>query len=234
MPVSRSQPSTASISVLVMSDQPWLGDACSLVDAFRAGTISPGEALDASLAATDTSDLNAFSHLDTEAARAAAAVADVSLPFGGLPIGIKELESVDGWPYTEASLVFKDRMSDHDSTQVARLRTAGAVLAGQTTASEFGGINCTHTKLHGTTLNPWNSERTPGGSSGGSATVAARSAYRPGSPGCSGSSRPSAASPRAPGPCNRPSPWCSAACRDRCATRRAGSTCATASTPGTP
>jgi Asp-tRNA(Asn)/Glu-tRNA(Gln) amidotransferase A subunit family amidase len=156
-----------------MTDQPWLGDACSLVDAFRAGTISPGEALDASLAAIDTSDLNAFSHLDTEAARATAANADVSLPFGGLPVGIKELESVDGWPHTEASLVFKDRTSGHDSTQVIRLRAAGAVLAGQTTASEFGGINCTHTKLHGTTLNPWNSERTPGGSSGGSAAAVA-------------------------------------------------------------
>ncbi|HUY65515.1 MAG TPA: amidase [Acidimicrobiales bacterium] len=156
-----------------MSDLPWLGDACSLVDAFRAGTVSPGEALDASLAAIDTSDLNAFSHLDPEAARAAAADVDVSLPFGGVPVGIKELESVDGWPYTEASLVFKDRISGHDSTQVARLRSAGAVLAGQTTASEFGGINCTHTKLHGTTRNPWNSERTPGGSSGGSAAAVA-------------------------------------------------------------
>jgi len=156
-----------------VSDLPWLGDACSLVDAFRAGTVSPDEALDASLAAIDTSDLNAFSHLDPEAARAAAADVDVSLPFGGVPVGIKELESVDGWPYTEASLVFKDRISGHDSTQVARLRAAGAVLAGQTTASEFGGINCTHTKLHGTTRNPWNSERTPGGSSGGSAAAVA-------------------------------------------------------------
>ena len=103
----------------------------------------------------------------------AAAEADVSLPFGGLPIGIKELEQVEGWPYTEASLVFKDRMAEFDSTQVPRLRGAGAVLVGQTTASEFGGINCTSTKLHGTTRNPWNQERTPGGSSGGSAAAVA-------------------------------------------------------------
>ena len=88
-------------------------------------------------------------------------------------MGIKELESVDGWPKTEASLVFKDRVADHDSTQAARLRAAGAVLAGQTTASEFGGINCTHTKLHGTTRNPWDLERTPGGSSGGTAAAVA-------------------------------------------------------------
>jgi Asp-tRNA(Asn)/Glu-tRNA(Gln) amidotransferase A subunit family amidase len=156
-----------------VTDQPWPGDACSLVDAFRAGTLSPIEALGASLAAIDSSDLNAFSHVDVQAARGAAAQADVSLPFGGVPVGIKELESVDGWPATEASLVFKDRIADHDSTQVTRLRAAGAVLAGQTTASEFGGINCTHTKLHGTTRNPWNPERTPGGSSGGSAAAVA-------------------------------------------------------------
>jgi Asp-tRNA(Asn)/Glu-tRNA(Gln) amidotransferase A subunit family amidase len=156
-----------------VTDQPWPGDACSLVDAFRARTLSPIEALGASLAAIDSSDLNAFSHVDVQAARSTAAQADVSLPFGGVPVGIKELESVDGWPATEASLVFKDRIADHDSTQVTRLRAAGAVLAGQTTASEFGGINCTHTKLHGTTRNPWNLERTPGGSSGGSAAAVA-------------------------------------------------------------
>jgi Asp-tRNA(Asn)/Glu-tRNA(Gln) amidotransferase A subunit family amidase len=156
-----------------VTDQPWLGDACSLVDAFRAGTITPTEALDASLAAIDTSELNAFSHLDTDAARVTAASADVSLPFGGVPMGIKELETVSRWPYTEASLVFKDRVADHDTIQVTRLRAAGAVLAGQTTASEFGGINCTTTKLHGTTRNPWNLERTPGGSSGGTAAAVA-------------------------------------------------------------
>ncbi len=129
-----------------MIDQAWSGDACSLVDAFRTGALSPVEALDASVEAVDKSGLNAFSHLDVEAARDRAASVDVSLPFGGVPMGIKELETVEGWPYTEASLVFKDRVADHDSTHVARLRAAGAVLTGQTTASEFGGINCTHTQ----------------------------------------------------------------------------------------
>jgi Asp-tRNA(Asn)/Glu-tRNA(Gln) amidotransferase A subunit family amidase len=152
---------------------PWLGDACSLVDAFRAKTLSPAEALEASLAAIEASDLNAFSLVDAEAARAQAALADVSLPFGGVPIGVKELEHVDGWPFTEASLVFADRVSASDSTHVSRLRAAGAVLAGQTTASEFGGVNCTSTKLHGVTRNPWDPERTPGGSSGGSAAAVA-------------------------------------------------------------
>ncbi|MGA2836272.1 MAG: amidase [Acidimicrobiales bacterium] len=153
--------------------EPWLDDACSLVDAFRAGTLSPTEALEASLAAIEASDLNAVCHVDADAARERAASADVSLPFGGVPIGVKELDHVEGWPYSEASLVFADRVSTFDATQITRLRAAGAVLAAQTTASEFGGVNCTATKIHGITRNPWDADRTPGGSSGGSAAAVA-------------------------------------------------------------
>ena len=156
-----------------MSDTAWTGDACALVDAFRKGEITPPEALELTLAAIESSALNAFSYVDTDAARRAAQAADVSLPFGGVPIGIKELDPVEGWPYTEASLGFADRAADHSATHVHRLVDAGAVLAGQTTASEFGGINVTHTRLHGTTRNPWNLERTPGGSSGGTAAAVA-------------------------------------------------------------
>jgi len=152
-------------------DTPWLGDACSLVDAFRAGELSPLEALDASLAAIEGSELNAFSHLDVEGARDAARAADVRLPFGGVPIGVKELQRVAGWPFTEASLVFKDEKADVDGTEVARLRAGGAVLVGLTTASEHGFVNFTSTKLNGTTRNPWALDRTPGGSSGGSAAA---------------------------------------------------------------
>ena len=152
---------------------PWLDDACSLVEAFRAGKISPLEALEECIEAIERSPLNAFSHTDFERARETARGADVSLPFGGVPFGIKELERVRDWPYTEASMLFKDRVSDHDQTSIARLRRTGAVFAGQTTASEFGGINCTSTTLHGTTRNPWNQDRTPGGSSGGTAAAVA-------------------------------------------------------------
>jgi Asp-tRNA(Asn)/Glu-tRNA(Gln) amidotransferase A subunit family amidase len=156
-----------------MASLPWSGDACSLVDAYRRKDLSPVEALDAALAALEGSSLNAVSHVDPEAARAQAAAADTSRPFGGVPVGVKELEPVAGWPYTEASLVFADRVAVEDSTQVRRLRAAGAVLCAQTTASEFGGINCTRTKLHGVTGNPWDPGRTPGGSSGGSAAAVA-------------------------------------------------------------
>jgi aspartyl-tRNA(Asn)/glutamyl-tRNA(Gln) amidotransferase subunit A len=156
-----------------MTDTPWLGDACSLVDALRAKELSPVEALDASLGAVAGSTLNAFSYVAEDEARAAAGAADVNLPFGGVPLGVKELERVAGWPYTEACVVFKDRIAEYDSTNIGRLRAAGFVPMGLTTASEFGGVNLTRTKLNGATKNPWNQERTPGGSSGGSASAVA-------------------------------------------------------------
>ena len=156
-----------------MTDQPWQGDACSLVDAYRAGSINPPEALELSLGAIGRSELNAVCFVDEEGARAAAASADVSLPFGGVPAGVKELDPVAGWPDTSASLVLKDKIGDYDATYVARLKAAGIVPVGQTTASEFGGINLTYTRLHGATHNPWQQGRTPGGSSGGSAAAVA-------------------------------------------------------------
>jgi aspartyl-tRNA(Asn)/glutamyl-tRNA(Gln) amidotransferase subunit A len=156
-----------------MSAEPWVGDACSLVDEFRAGNRSPAEELDATLAAIEGSKLNAWSYVDAEAARAAAKHADVNLPFGGVPIGVKQLTAVAGWPATEASVPLRDRVAEHDATMVARLRGAGAVLAGATTASEYGGVNLTTTKLHGATRNPWDLASTPGGSSGGAAAAVA-------------------------------------------------------------
>ena len=156
-----------------MPDQPWTGDASSLVDAFRAGERSPTEELAATIAAIEVSGLNAFAHLDLDAARARAADADVDLPFGGVPFAVKELERVAGWPYTEASLVFADRVSDHDSTMMTRLRAAGVVPVGSTTASEFGGLNVSVTKINGVTRNAWNPDRSAGGSSGGSAAAVA-------------------------------------------------------------
>ncbi len=157
-----------------MTDTPWTGDACSLVDAFRAGERSPTEELAASLDAIDASTLNCFSFLDPERAIDAAKQADVSRPFGGVPTGIKELDRVKGWPNTEASLVFADRIADYTQVSVERLLDAGgAVPVGLTTASEFGGLNVSVTRLNGVTHNPWEHGRTAGGSSGGSSAAVA-------------------------------------------------------------
>lgn len=155
-----------------MIETPWEGDTVSLVDALRAGERSPVEELDATIAAIEASDLNCFSLVDADRARAAAKSADLSKPFGGVPAGIKELEPVKGWPFTEASLVFRDRMAPYTSTVVDRLlERGGATPVGQTTASEFGGLNVSVTKLNGVTHNPWQHGRTVGGSSGGSAAA---------------------------------------------------------------
>ena len=152
-----------------MTDTPWTGDVVGLVDAFRSGARAPSEELAATLAAVEASDLNAVCHVDAEAAFAAAEDADVSLPFGGVPLAVKELLATAGWPATEASLALRDRVFEHDGISVERLRAAGAIPAVQTTSSEFGGTNQTTTRLHGATRNPWDRSRTPGGSSGGSA-----------------------------------------------------------------
>lgn len=157
-----------------MAETPWLDDACSLVDAFRSGERSPTEELDATLAAIEASDLNAFSFLDPERARAAADRADVNKPFGGVPVGIKELDQIEGWPDTGASLVFKDRLATTTGEGVRRFITdGGAVPVGLTTASEFGGLNVSITRLNGVTHNPWQHGRTVGGSSSGSAAAVA-------------------------------------------------------------
>ncbi|MEQ8840155.1 MAG: amidase [Acidimicrobiales bacterium] len=152
-----------------MSDKPWGGDVVSLVDAFRAGERHPREEVAATLAAVESDPLNTVCHVDAEAALAAAEHADVALPFGGVPLAVKELLTVAGWPDTEASVALADRVATADSIPVERLRAGGAIPTVQTTSSEFGGVNQTTTKLHGVTRNPWGPDRTPGGSSGGSA-----------------------------------------------------------------
>jgi aspartyl-tRNA(Asn)/glutamyl-tRNA(Gln) amidotransferase subunit A len=129
--------------------------------------------LESVLTAIGASDLNSFSYLAAEEALVAAKAADVNLPFGGVPMGVKELDAVAGWPYTEASVPLADRVASQSSTQVVRLQRAGAVLVGLTTASEFGGVNLTRTLLNGATKNPWGKDHTPGGSSGGSAAAVA-------------------------------------------------------------
>lgn len=157
-----------------MSDAPWQGDACSLVEAFRGGERSPAEEIEASVAAVQASGSNAFTFLDVERAREAASQADLSLPFGGVPVGIKELDPVEGWPYTMGSLVFKDGVAEHTATSVSRLvGRGGAVPVGQTFSSEFGGLNVSINRLNGVCRNPWDAARSPGGSSGGSAAAVA-------------------------------------------------------------
>ncbi len=155
------------------ANETWQGDVVGLLEAYRSGERHPEAEVASTLAAIEDSDLNAFSHVDADAALAAAAAADTSLPLGGVPVAVKQLHEVHGWPATEASLVFADRIATHDITMVSRLRNAGAILVGATTASEFGGLNVGTTPINGVTRNPWRTDATPGGSSGGSAAAVA-------------------------------------------------------------
>jgi len=172
-----------------MTNTPWLGDACSLVEEFRAGRRSPREEMQATLEAVKNSKLNAVSFVDEEGALERASRVDISLPFGGIPMGVKELDNVTGWPATEASVPFADRKATYTGTMVTRLiERGGANHFGLTTASEFGGVNVTRTVLNGVTRNPWNLERTPGGSSGGGAAGVAGGLFALGTGGDGGGS----------------------------------------------
>ncbi|RLB85531.1 MAG: amidase, partial [Deltaproteobacteria bacterium] len=94
-------------------------------------------------------------------------------PLAGIPIGVKDLEDVEGLPTTYGSIPFRDNVAVRDSIQVARLKRSGAIVIGKTNTPEFGFTGFTKNRLFGVTRNPWNLERTPGGSSGGSAAAVA-------------------------------------------------------------
>jgi aspartyl-tRNA(Asn)/glutamyl-tRNA(Gln) amidotransferase subunit A len=160
----------------------WERDAWELANDVRAGEISSLELLELFVTRLERFDpgLNAFCYVDLEGARRRASEIDAAVARGedpgawtGVPMGVKELARVAGFPDTHASLLYRDQIATHDDTEAARLRAAGAVLVGLTTAPEFGATNWTRSYLHGVTRNPWHPERTPGGSSGGSAAAVA-------------------------------------------------------------
>jgi len=158
----------------------WFMPAHDLARQVRSGALSPVELMEACLARVDETNpvLNAFIALRPDQAVAEAqAMADRIArgedpgPLAGLPLGVKELEDVEGFPSTHASVPFKDNWPRWDSVQVERLRAAGAIVLGKTNAPEFGSATFTKNLLFGVTRNPWNPARTPGGSSGGSAAA---------------------------------------------------------------
>ena len=154
-----------------------------VAESVRRGEVKAVDVLDECLAAIDAGNpaLNAFVHVDAELARTAAEAVDAAVargddpgPLAGVPFGVKDLEDCRGMPTSQGSLLYQGRgPAGRDSVHVGRLRAAGAVPVGKTASPEFGVTAFTHTKAWGTTRNPWNLERTPGGSSGGSAAAVA-------------------------------------------------------------
>jgi amidase len=143
----------------------------------RGGELSSRELTQACLERIEALNpgLGAFVHVDPEGALAAAeAVAPGDpRPFAGVPIAIKDTAAVAGMPYTMGSDIFGDFVPGHDAFVVRRLREAGFVLVGKTNLPEFGIVPVTESRRLGPARNPWDSERTPGGSSGGAAAAVA-------------------------------------------------------------
>lgn len=155
----------------------------ALLEDLAAGRVSSRELVDATLANIEAhdGDLNAFVAVDAEAARAEADEVDRRRTAGhelgalaGIPLAVKDAEDAAGYRTTKGSWARRDApVCAQDSVHVGRLREAGAVVVGKTNVPELGLRGETDNKLFGITRNPWNLERTPGGSSGGSAAALA-------------------------------------------------------------
>ncbi len=143
----------------------------------RSGEISARELVQDSLARIDelNPDINAF--VDVFADEALAEADDVDpgdeRPYAGVPIAIKNNRAIAGRRLTMAAEFMGDFVPGHDDNVVRRLRAAGFIVVGTTTLPEWGILPVTDTRRFGTTRNPYDPERTPGGSSGGSAAAVA-------------------------------------------------------------
>jgi amidase len=158
--------------------------ALEIAQAIRDKQVSPVEVADLYLDRIEQLDpvLNAFSHRADDdvrgaAKRAADAVvttpADELPPFHGVPLPIKNLNPVAGWPCTYGSRGATRTPRTESDPIVDRFVDAGFVLLGMTNSPEFGTISYTESDAHGITRNPWNTEHTPGGSSGGAGAAVA-------------------------------------------------------------
>jgi len=152
--------------------------AIELGDLIRAKEISPVDVISASLERIGETEpkINAFLDVTEDQAMDAAKVAEKVVtdggdfgPLHGLPVSIKDLIAAKGAKLTFGSKALADNVSEVDAPSVARVRAAGGAIIGKTTTSEFGCKGVGDSPLTGITRNPWNLEKTPGGSSCGAA-----------------------------------------------------------------
>ena len=166
-----------------MNTDPALLSAAELRQLYRTRQLSPVETTRAVLERIERLDpqVNAFCLVDEERALAAARAAEARWHRGepcgvidGVPATIKDLVLTRDWPTLRGSLAIEPEQPwDEDAPATARLRAQGAVLIGKTTTPEFGWKAVTDCALTGITRNPWDTDKTPGGSSGGAAVAAA-------------------------------------------------------------
>lgn len=156
--------------------------AVDVLALLRTGELSSAELLEASLdrVAALNGELNAVVALDVDRARGAARAADDAHargewlgPLHGLPMTVKDVFETAGLVTTSGAPELAGHVPARDADAVARLRAAGAVIYGKTNVPRYGGDFQTDNAVYGRTSNPWLRDRTPGGSSGGSAVAVA-------------------------------------------------------------
>lgn len=150
-------------------------DALGLAELIRKREVSAAEVADCALERLDARNgvLNAATGVFEDAARARAKEPLPDTPLAGVPFLVKDLTYVKGVACTFGSRLYADNVVEHDSTIVERYRAAGLVVLGKTNTPEFGLNVATEPTLFGATRNPWNTDHTPGGSSGGAAAAVA-------------------------------------------------------------
>ncbi|HEX2529749.1 MAG TPA: amidase family protein [Geminicoccus sp.] len=158
----------------------WRRSARDMVAALRRGDVRPVDAIEASLARIATVDplVNAVPTLCRERALAHAArleslPPDRRGPLAGLPVLVKDLVDVQGVRTTYGSPIWQDHVPERSDVSVERIEAAGGIVLGKTNTPEFGAGAVTFNEVFGVTSNPWDTGRTPGGSSGGSAVALA-------------------------------------------------------------
>ena len=141
----------------------------------RSGEINPVDLVNESLRRIEAaSPLNAVVATYAEEARALAVSHSRMGALAGLPFLVKDMARVKGHVTTSGSALYANGPVDEvDDSVVSRLREAGAIIIGRTNSPEFGATAFTSNKVYGATRNPWNTEKSPGGSSGGSAAALA-------------------------------------------------------------
>ncbi len=156
--------------------------ATELATAIRSKQVSPVEVVDAVLARIERLNpkLNAYCTITAAAARAAAKEAEAAIMRGdsvgllhGVPVSIKDLIVTKGVRTTHGSKLYEHLIPDEDAPVVERLKRAGAIILGKTNTPEFGHKAITDNLVFGVSRNPWDLQRTPGGSSGGAAAAVA-------------------------------------------------------------
>lgn len=165
-----------------MHSEPWRLGAVELAAAIRARRLSAREATDSVLARIEAVNprLQALATVLPDEARAAADSADAAQargealgPLHGVPVTIKVNIDVAGQPTTDGVAAFQDNLAQEDSPLVRSMREAGAIIVGRNNAPAFSLRWFTDNAFHGRTLNPFDAQVTPGGSSGGAAAATA-------------------------------------------------------------